>query len=446
MMSFNIPQNSTEVIEEIARNGSLMHGSESMLIAPVIQEVLADAQTKYNHLPINFEERVTPAGKFSWVTIEVQPLKTMLAHVIKNSVEALEDNAGTITLHLDATAEQVRIIVEDNGKGLRPGLAARIMKGDVVTEGKDGSEGIGFIRVREVLNRNHGLLDIETKERVGTKMIFTFQRALPQFWIADTIYLRDNDIVVVLDEDQDVHDEWETRFEFILNKYPDLALVHFDKAEDAIEFINSHEEEAKNNILLVTDFELKSQEFNGLDVIHQTPLTRSIVVSSDYANRRLCGYATKASSTVLPRQLVSDIPIRMLSECGGVEETVVRGGIRDVQLVIVDDDASLLKTYAMAQSMDLKVDAHIDPEEFLAIIHQYALNTKIILDHEFINSNTTGVQIAEKLHFLGFTKLYILSGMNFFENDIPSYVTRILKTDDVHLAACMRPGAGPTTS
>ncbi len=200
-------------------------------------------------------------------------------------------------------------MIEDNGKGMRPELAKTILNHIGVTDGKENGHGIGLTQVLDTLQNNEGKLEIESQEGVGTKMILTFPRIPSQNWIADSIKLVDDDIVIILDDDSSIHMAWNTRFDELVRKFPNLAVLHFEIGQECIDFINRIAPDKIHKVFLLTDYELLKQDVNGLDVIHQTPVERSILVTSHYADKAICSCAIKAGTTILPKQLAYDIPI-----------------------------------------------------------------------------------------------------------------------------------------
>ena len=57
------------------------------------------------------------------------------------------------------------------------------------------------------------------------------------------------------------------RFERILQEAPHIHLHHFEIGQQAIEFINALSDSEKQNLLLLTDYELLNQPLHGIDVI-----------------------------------------------------------------------------------------------------------------------------------------------------------------------------------
>lgn len=100
---------------------------------------------------------------------------------------------------------------------------------------------------------------------------------------------------------------------------------------------------------------------------------------------------------------------------------------KEVAFVLVEDNgffANILKGYFDSEV----IDCYSHPKDFMAHVADYSLDTKIILDNVF-PSTLTGIDLAKMLHEKGYKKLYLLTGDVLKWEDIPDYITVILKSD-----------------
>jgi hypothetical protein len=130
--------------------------------------------------------------------------------------------------------------------------------------------------------------------------------------MAESISLQSNDIIVILDDDISIHGAWDQKLNSVLEDNITIQVKHFQQGLEAIEFMNQCEN--KDQIFLLTDYELLQQSVNGLDVIEKTGVLRSIVVTSHYTNQDLIERAIALRATVLPKLLASEIEIKLFSE------------------------------------------------------------------------------------------------------------------------------------
>lgn len=405
-------------------NGNEIHTKtktlEYILVSLSLSEVLSEKKYQYKHLPVKFNYSFDSNSSFVSIQAEASDFNRMLSNLLNNAVEALEGKAGKIDLKLNLLGEHIRITIKDNGKGMSQKIIDKIMSGTAVTSGKKDGNGIGLTQVQDTLRRNHGKIVIDSKIGRGTKITLTFPRRDSVDWVVKQIELNKDDTVIILDDDNSIHNAWEIRFK----DYADnIHLKHFKVGEKVIDFINAAAE--KNKMFLLVDFELINQELNGLQIIEQTSMQqRSILVTSHYGNQNVRDLATKAGVKILPKQLASDIPIKIEKERKGTAEN-----FKKVDLVIIDDDQLFADSLAnFFKDKFAGVEAYYDPNRFLKNLSQYAKDTKICMDNHFQN-HISGIELAKQLNEAGYTKLYLLSGKTFEKREIPNYLTVLLKGD-----------------
>lgn len=103
---------------------------------------------------------------------------------------------------------------------------------------------------------------------------------------------------------------------------------------------------------------------------------------------------------------------------------------KEVKIVFVHKDQCLLDTFSyLARASDKEMDTYHRPQEFLENSHRYSKHTKIILGRTFNNAAQQGIEIAEQLHGLGFTRLYLVSVMDLSGKQIPDYLIVINASD-----------------
>jgi signal transduction histidine kinase len=415
------------VRKETDINQNLTEKSETILVSPVILQILTDKKYQYQKHPIKFDYHFSQTGSFAWIKIEPTAFKRMLSNVINNAVDAFDKKEGKINLYLDADEEQVKITIEDNGKGMKPELLKNIMNNVAVTEGKANGHGIGLTQVRQTLQNNQGQWLINSQVGAGTRVTLTFPRSDSENWIAEVIQLNNDDVVVILDDDTSIHLAWDIRFDKILKKFPNLTVKHFESGEEAVAFINQLKKDQR--IFLLTDYELLNQTINGLQVIEQTGINHAILVTSHYANATVIGQAARSGTKILPKQLAPDIPIVIHDAIiNNKNEANSDRATKVVDAVLIDDNKVFLDCLSLCY-FDREIDVYDDPRRFLECISQYDKNTKIIIDYNFNNYPEKGTQVADQLHRLGFARLYLLSGQEFSKSQIPNYLTLVAKTN-----------------
>ncbi|MCE3268265.1 MAG: hypothetical protein K0R49_517 [Burkholderiales bacterium] len=403
--------------------------AKPVLVSAALLEVLGEK--RYEHKNIAFDTAFEEDVNFNFIQIEPGQFKRLLSNLLNNAVEALDNKPdGKIKIELSKDKEWVYIVIEDNGKGMPEKLVNKIEKNLQVTSTKKNGSGIGLTQVRETLERNDGQWTIYSYEGEGTRILLKFPRIFAPLWIAEKVKIINGDMVIILDDDHSIHGAWDLVLEPALAKLPQKPKIkHFSDGQEAVNFINSLTNKDKNKICLLTDYELLNQDINGLQVIEQTKIKRSILVTSHYANLDIQEQAAKLRIKILPKELALAVTINV--------DKKIKPGSKKVDMVCVDDDLGFVHGYIDRLFPNLAIDVYNDPDIFLEDVAQYPLDTKIVLDHYYSrnwgpNSEYIGdgIEVAIKLHSKGFTNLFMLTGEEPNPDIIPSYLSVILKDDD----------------
>ena len=107
----------------------------------------------------------------------------VLTNILKNSAEAIEGRderpdtplpQGEITLSLQEDAAGVRIVVEDNGRGLPKEGRERLTEPYMTTRAK--GTGLGLAIVKKIMEDHGGFLSLEDREGGGARISLVFRR------------------------------------------------------------------------------------------------------------------------------------------------------------------------------------------------------------------------------------------------------------------------------
>jgi PAS domain S-box-containing protein len=443
-------------ITEIANNllSQYKHGENdfdgeeprSLMVSLALQQSLSEKEHQYKELPVKLSYQYAPETAFAFIKASSLSFSRMISNIINNAVESLDGKDGRVNLGLMLKDKNIIISIKDNGKGMPEDVRHKIMNNLVVTAGKKDGNGIGYTQIRETLKKNKGKLNIDSRIGKGTEITLTFPTIKTPEWVAKNIVFYKGDVVIVLDDDESIHHAWDIRFKSL---FPGITVKHFTQGSETINFIITYPE--KERIFLLTDFELINQEANGIEVIKETGIQRAVLVTSHHANLVVRNLAIKEGITILPKPLAPEVPIEINADrrLGKIEMVHVHENIKiqdkakkndhDVaksiaqddknEFVFIDDDKSLINSLAMLfKGRGKNVDTYLSPTHFLKNLANYHKEAKIFMDNDFKNS-ITGIELAEQLHQKGFKNLYLFSGKDLPENDIPNYLEVISKTN-----------------
>ncbi|MBI4350995.1 MAG: HAMP domain-containing histidine kinase [Elusimicrobia bacterium] len=171
--------------------------SETCVLAPLIEQVLAEKRLQHRDkagVKIEFNQGADGIK----AAVDPQELQRIISNLVNNSVEAFP-GAGTVSVSLVASDGKVLIEIRDNGKGIPPGILAKLgQKGE--THGKAGGTGLGLYHARTTVENWGGSLKLSSEPGKGTSVTIELPRieaARPAAGAA-----------ILLDDDPLVHMNW----------------------------------------------------------------------------------------------------------------------------------------------------------------------------------------------------------------------------------------------
>jgi hypothetical protein len=332
--------------------------------------------------------------------------------------------SGKIIINLSENSNRIAIVIKDNGSGMPEHIVDKFDQGISVTEGKDNGHGVGLTQVRDAITSGHGTYRINASD-AGTVITIWFPKIAAPHWLATEIKLTKDDTILILDDDTSIHGAWDNKLEEILTNNPTLQVKHYSYGKDVIAYINSLTLKQRQDIFLLTDYELLEQGLNGLDIVAQTNIRRAILVTSYSADVDKQTEVMRSGIRMLPKELASSAKIKV--------DKKLEKYSKIVDMVWLEDQKWYVDSLVTEHYSHLKVDVYYDPVSFMEYIQQYPLNTRIILDTYYDLPNgevytQTGYDLARELHALGYTQLIIFTGED-PEGRAPEYLQVARKVD-----------------
>lgn len=119
------------------------------------------------------------------IKADPEQLKRVVNNVIGNSVKYMDKEKGFINIYIKDINDNVKVEIEDNGKGIAqedlPRIFERFYRTDASRNSAQGGSGIGLSIVRKIIEDHGGSLWATSRERKGTTIHFTLKKyVLPE--------------------------------------------------------------------------------------------------------------------------------------------------------------------------------------------------------------------------------------------------------------------------
>ncbi|GHT93313.1 hypothetical protein FACS1894122_08350 [Alphaproteobacteria bacterium] len=161
---------------ESSKNREAKQEDQHILVSQVLQNTVNQKTVQYNDKNIDFQYSFDPSLRFTFIYGNHLNFERMMSNIINNSVEAFEDKKGTVKIELSEDDKNVRITIQDGGKGMPHETVEKLMKGKSISTTKRGGFGIGTTQIQKTIREFNGKQFIESEQGVGTRITLTIPK------------------------------------------------------------------------------------------------------------------------------------------------------------------------------------------------------------------------------------------------------------------------------
>jgi hypothetical protein len=366
------------------------------LIPILIDEIVTEMRIRFRNksaleITANLDE--TNYGLFA--VVDVGKFKRALSNLVQNAVEAIEAD-GFVRVQSWNEGGEAWIEIIDSGRGMTPEVLSRLGPMGETFE-KPGGSGIGFPTSKETVELAGGTLEVSSivapTENHGTVITIKLPIADPPRWFVPKIELTEGALVVVLDDDQSIHQIWRERFGAWIAR-GQVNLLHLTSASDARAWFRENPT-ATARARFLFDCELIKEKDTGLSLAREfgiEPVTT--IVTSHYDEADLRSGCEESGIRLIPKVAALFVPIEVFA------------GKWDA--VLVDDDPLTHQIWRDAAEAYGKRVLAVESEAELRT-HAVPKTTPIYVDRNLARG-VSGDELVRCLTIQGFTELYLATG------------------------------------
>ncbi len=377
--------------------GEATEATTVALLSSVIDPLITEKRMQFrSKIGVEIDAKIDSTSYGLFASIQLIEFKRLISNLINNAVEVLGDN-GSVSITLRSVNQEIEMTVRDNGKGIPPEILARLgNRGE--THGKAGGSGLGLYHARTSVESWGGKLRIESAVGKGTSVIISLPQAQVPGWFVAALKLNPGSTVVVLDDDNSIHQIWQGRFEALQMSDKQISLVHLSTPDQLRSWVRDNAALAQHALYLA-DFELLGFKETGLSLIEELTLgSRSILVTSRFEEHQIMKDCLRLSVRMIPKGMAGFVPI------------LINQPTALVDAILIDDDSLVHLVWQMAATgAGKKLAAFIHPDSFLEIAESFNKSSPVYVDAS-LSHGIKGEVVAKKIHDLGFKRVYIATG------------------------------------
>ena len=328
----------------------------------------------------------------AFIYIDIVGFKRILSNLLNNAIEAVKETVGLITIELNRNDGKIILDIKDNGCGMSQEKLVSLLK-EGGTFGKQEGSGLGLPYAVSKITEWQGDYSLTSKQGEGTQFEIILPESEPAYWFKSKIDIIENSTIIVLDDDEYIHQVWNERFPERLLSENNLQLLHFKNPNDLILFCKNH---SIDNTTFLVDYELGHDYMTGLEVVKALNIgDRATLVTSRYEDDDVRDTCQILGMRIIPKFFSELIPIHI---------------INSTEIVLIDNEKIITLIWKRsAESWGKKISTFNDPEDFMRIAHHYSKETTIYIDSS-LDKSIKGEEFAKILYEKGYYNLILATG------------------------------------
>lgn len=376
----------------------------SSLIEPIITEKRLQFRTR---IGLEIDARLDGASYGLFAFIGPVQFKRVLSNLINNAVEALGER-GSVRVHLSKTGNEILLAIQDNGKGIRPEILAKLgQRGE--THGKAGGSGLGLYHARTTAESWGGGLTIQSEHGRGTTVTLRLPAVNPPAWFVSVLAFSPGCPVVVLDDDRGIHQIWKARFDALQVGKNRIEVVHFSTAGELRAWVREYPEKA-GTAMYLTDYELLGHKETGLAVVKDLGVCdRAILITSRFEEQGILDQCLRLKVRMLPKALAGFVPMSILTvDIDGISQDATP--LKRLDAVLIEDDELVRMAWedaALKQGKEFLALRSAD--DFFRDAAAIDRRTPVYVDVKLADG-VRGDALSGRIRDFGFTDVYLATG------------------------------------
>ncbi|MBF0107040.1 MAG: HAMP domain-containing histidine kinase [Deltaproteobacteria bacterium] len=407
------------------------------LLSALIESLVSEKRLQYRNTDqLNIEALLDHTSYGLFCKLKAHAFKRVLSNIINNSVEAM-DGAGHVCVTMTKLPhEMIEIKISDNGRGIPADVLPRLMQKGVSVGKEDhatSGSGLGLYHARETIKTFYGDLRLESEVGQGTTVTITLPTHPAPNWFLPGLMVSNETLIVILDDDDSIHQVWNTRF--AENNIAAERLMHFRTTQDIFAWHKANKDILKDrHVLYLCDYELLDDKKNGLYVIEKLGVAaHAVLITSHYEEKEVRRECERIGVKLIPKNLARLVPITALR--GGSEQPAqtskhptkeqdasalqhpntnsgVVDGVVNAFVILIDDEELNIRMWTlMAEMTGTSLRTFQHPDLFFKEIDSFNRESVIYIDSD-LGNGLRGEVIAKTIYEKGFKTIYLATGAN----------------------------------
>jgi signal transduction histidine kinase len=277
------------------------------LLSVVVEELISEKRLQYRDMSANIESEISQASYRAFVLVNVLEIRRTLSNLIDNAVESLGPT-GRVVVEVRSDEENFNVRISDNGRGMPAHVIARLGEKNF-THGKRKGSGLGVHYAKRTVEQLGGEICFDSRAGGGTNVAVSLPLMQAPAWFAKELSFAKGSTVIIVDDDSTVHAMCR---EILKDVEQDLDILHFFEPKPAVSWYVKNKGRV-NNYYLISDYDLRDADTDGLDLIDHMSDQRknAVLVTSAFEDQIVQGRCLKMGIQILPKPALAVTPVEL---------------------------------------------------------------------------------------------------------------------------------------
>jgi signal transduction histidine kinase len=305
-----------DIAENLIENNRVTHAAtnaaprrtDELLISP-IEDIVSEKRAQFGSSQLVALEFSSTAANYPYfASVNAREFKRLLSNLINNAYEAIPAGAkGKITIELSGTEDHARILISDDGKGIPSEIMPRLTE-EGFSHGKEGGSGLGLYHMKQMVESWSGKYAISSSPNAGTTVEILLPRTKPPEWFVPQLEVRPQQTVLIVDDDDAIHQLWQSRFGALRASGLSLTIIHLFSPHDFDAWLAAHAN--REDFVFLVDYEFQNETAHGIELVERNQIaTKAVLVTARHEEADVRAAAVRLNLRLLPKTLASLVPI-----------------------------------------------------------------------------------------------------------------------------------------
>lgn len=370
------------------------------LVEPVVmmlESIVSEKRIQTSDTNIDIELDILPGTYNAFIQVDIAEFKRVISNLMNNAIDAVKNKKGIITISAGKLDGKIFISVKDNGCGI-PKNKLKMALEEGATFGKKEGSGLGLPYAVKKISEWRGDYSLNSNPGEGTQFEIILSETRAAEWFSEKICVIENGVIVVLDDDNYIHQIWDERFPDHFLKKHNISLFHFNHPSDFIQFCDGKNFE---KITFLLDYEIRKNKETGLFLAEKLNLGKyATLVTSRYEDNEIREKCKTLGMKIIPKYFADRTPICVLPSSSS----------QPTEIVFIDDNKTMTNLWKeSAEDADIAISVFNHPQDFINTLNDYSKDTFIYIDST-LSENLKGEDIAKILYDQGYQNIILATG------------------------------------